>query len=65
MGREYVAFIVTLLRDFRIKLGEGYSREDVERKIRCRSKGALTLAPMDEVGLVLVKRNVNETEKRH
>ena len=60
---EYVAFVVTLLREFRVKLREEYTREDVERKIRCRCKGTLTLAPMDDVGLVLAKRSVNETRK--
>ncbi|KAL8941986.1 MAG: hypothetical protein Q9216_001919 [Gyalolechia sp. 2 TL-2023] len=53
---EYVAFIVTLLGEYRVKLKGGEVKEEVERKIFSRCKGTLTLAPGDHVGLELQKR---------
>lgn len=53
---EYVAFLVTLLREFRVKLREDMHPRAVEREIYFRCKGTLTLAPLDNIRLVLERR---------
>ncbi len=53
---EYVAFLVTLLREFRVELREDMQPQAVTREIYFRCKGTLTLAPLDNVRLVLKRR---------
>ena len=53
---EYVAFLVTVLRDYRVKLREDMDPKMVEKMIYFRCKGTLTLAPLDNVRLFLEKR---------
>lgn len=53
---EYVAFFVSMLREFRVVLREDMDSKDVEEKIFRRCKGTLTLAPLDNIGMILQKR---------
>jgi len=53
---EYVAFLVALLKDYRVVLGEGMNPQEVERDLFLRSAGKVTLAPLDNVKLGLEVR---------
>lgn len=53
---EYVAFFAGLLRHYRVELGEGPSRHEVEKDLFRRCKGSVTLAPLDNVSLSLKRR---------
>lgn len=60
---EYVSFVATLLGEYRVKLSSKEDRSDVERKMFWRCKGTLTLAPLDEVGLVIERRDRGEVKR--
>ena len=61
---EYVAFFAGILRNYRIKLGTNENPERVERVLRLRCAGAITLAPAEDVKLFLVPRgNQSRPEK--
>ena len=62
---EYVSFVTTLLGEFRVKLAEKEDRKDVERKIFCRCKGTLTLTPLDQIGLVVERREGRMGKSEH
>jgi cytochrome P450 len=53
---EYIAFLATLLREYRVELREDMDRALVEKWIYLRCKGTLTLAPLDNVRIVLRRR---------
>lgn len=53
---EIIAFLVTLLSSYRVKLPEGMTKEEVEREVFWRCKGTLTLTPLVDVMLGLEKR---------
>lgn len=61
---EYICFLATLLGEFRVKLASKEDRNDVERKIFWRCKGTLTLAPLDQIGLVVERRERRIGEMR-
>lgn len=61
MGRKFalvelVAFFVTILRRGRLKLGDGLDAGKVERILRRKGGGSVTLSPPMDVKVVLVKR---------
>jgi cytochrome P450 len=53
---EFVAVLVTLLRDHRLTLEEGWSAEGVAKVLQGRKAGALTLQPPEVIPLRLVRR---------
>ncbi|KAH7405678.1 putative cytochrome P450 oxidoreductase [Phaeosphaeria sp. MPI-PUGE-AT-0046c] len=53
---EFVAFFVTLLRDYRITLGDGLDRDIVEKDVFWRHAGKLTLSPLPHISVRLAKR---------
>jgi cytochrome P450 len=53
---EYIAFMATLLRDYRVELAPGSDPKVVERDINLKCAGKLTLAPLDNVKLSLRRR---------
>jgi cytochrome P450 len=53
---EYVAFLATLLRDYKVVLGKGEDPKRVAQDVYLRSAGKITLAPLDSVKLELEKR---------
>lgn len=53
---EYIAFLATLLKDYRVVLGEGQDFERVEKDVYLRCAGRITLAPLDNVKLELKRR---------
>ena len=53
---EYVAFLVVLLRDYKVILGEGMDAAVVEKDLYLRCAGKVTLSPLDNVKLGLRKR---------
>jgi len=55
---EFISFLVTLLRDHDVVLGEGMDPKKVQRDIDLRSAGRLTLSPLDDIKLGLKKRAV-------
>jgi cytochrome P450 len=55
---EFISFLVTLLREHDVVLGEGMVPEKVQRDIDLRSAGRLTLSPLDDIKLGLKKRVV-------
>lgn len=59
---EYIAFLATLLREYRIELREDMEKALVQKWIYLRCKGTLTLAPLDNVRLVLKKRDIPEVK---
>jgi cytochrome P450 len=60
---EYIAFLATLLREYRVELREDMEKDLVQKWIHLRCKGTLTLAPLDNVRLVLKKRGIPEVVK--
>ncbi|KAF2677435.1 cytochrome P450 [Lentithecium fluviatile CBS 122367] len=54
---EYIAFLVTLLRKYEVVLGEGTDRDLGQKDLDLRCAGKVTLAPVDNYKLKLVKRN--------
>ena len=53
---EYIGFLVALLKDFRVVLGEGMDAEQVEKDLYLRCAGKVTLSPLDNVRLGLRRR---------
>ena len=53
---EFLAFFAVMLRQYRVKLGEGVSKDLTEKQIFLRCAGDITLSPYDNVKLVLDKR---------
>lgn len=53
---EYVGMLATLLREYRVVLGEGMKRDTVEREIDTLASGGVTLSPLNNVKLALEKR---------
>lgn len=53
---EFVAFFVTLLKEYRVSLAEGLDRESVERDVFWRSAGMLTLSPPPQIQVRLERR---------
>ena len=54
---EYVAFFAGILRKYRFQLGANEDPAKVERVLRLRCAGAITLAPAEDVKLFLVPRS--------
>jgi cytochrome P450 len=53
---EYIAFLVTLLKDYKVVLGGGQDPKRVEQDVYLRCAGKITLAPLDNVKLELKRR---------
>lgn len=53
---EYVAFLVAVLREWRIELRGDMGKEEVEKDLFLRCAGTVTLRPLDTIGLGFVKR---------
>ena len=53
---EYVSMLATLLREYRVVLGEGMKSETVKREIDTLAAGSVTLSPLNYVKLALEKR---------
>jgi cytochrome P450 len=53
---ELVAFFAAILRQNRFKLGKGEDPALVERTLKLRSAGSVTLSPPDDIKLVLQRR---------
>lgn len=54
---EYVAFLVAVLREFRIELAGDMSRGDVEKDLFLRCAGTVTLRPLDTIKLKFVAKS--------
>lgn len=64
-GREFalvelVAFFATVLRGARVRLREGEDAARVERVLRKRCAGRVTLSPVEDFGVLLVPRERRE-----
>lgn len=55
---EYIAFLVALLKEYRVVLAEGMVAKEVERDLYLRSAGTVTLSPLGEVKMGLRKREI-------
>ena len=53
-----MAFFVTLLRDYRIRLPAGQDLDVVERDLFLKCAGKVTLAPLDAVTALRLERRV-------
>ncbi|KAL8826322.1 MAG: hypothetical protein Q9191_003873 [Dirinaria sp. TL-2023a] len=53
---EYISMLATLLREYRVVLGEGVKAETVKREIDMLASGGVTLSPLNYVKLALEKR---------
>ncbi|CAI6332017.1 unnamed protein product [Periconia digitata] len=58
---EYISILATILKEYRIVLGEGMDAKQVKRDIDHLAAGAVTLAPLNKVKLALKKRTDVET----
>lgn len=53
---EYLGLLTALLKEYRVVLGEGMDKVQVEKDIYLRCAGKVTLSPLDNVSLGLRKR---------
>lgn len=53
---EYISMLATLLREYRVVLGEGMEPATVKREIDTLASGGVTLSPLNYVKLALEKR---------
>jgi len=53
---EYVAFLVGLLREYRVVLAPGEDPAKVERDLFLKSAGKVTLSPCRNTGLTLQRK---------
>ena len=53
---EYISVLATILREYRIVLGEGVDAKAVKQEIDHLAAGTVTLAPLKYVKLALKKR---------
>ncbi|KEQ98177.1 hypothetical protein AUEXF2481DRAFT_471843 [Aureobasidium subglaciale EXF-2481] len=56
---EYIAFLTSLLRDYRVELEPGQDVATVRRDLDLKCAGKVTLAPLDTLRLTLKKRNAS------
>ena len=54
---EFMAFVATLLRDYRVVLAEGEDPESVYHDLFLKSAGKVTMSPCRQFGLSLQKRS--------
>ncbi|KAI5250672.1 hypothetical protein E4T42_04852 [Aureobasidium subglaciale] len=56
---EYIAFLTSLLRNYRVELEPGQDVATVRRDLDLKCAGKVTLAPLDTLRLTLKKRNAS------
>ncbi|KAI5240129.1 hypothetical protein E4T43_06262 [Aureobasidium subglaciale] len=61
---EYIAFLTSLLRNYRVELEPGQDVATVRRDLDLKCAGKVTLAPLDTLRLTLKKRNASSQNAR-